>query len=360
MSPSGRTSVARRPRPRRAACRRRRRSSSSWAIVSRRRAHRLRRPSAPSRPMPVSTTADGVPAQRSRRGCRAARRPTGGADRPPCRSRARRPAAVEQQVGAVRRDPDAGRGELARLARAARAAAPRVEPAGEPVGEAGDDVLHDEDRQRERRRERAEQRRAARAARRSRRRCRSPRGRPAARRPAVAAVAAPAAGMADHARAAEQPAAVRRSASRAGAVRVAQVERVLRHRVERAGGERRGAACEPGPTWPESTRIGTGCELMICSIASSPDMPGQLEVHRHEVGLQSRAARRSPPRRVRADADDLELAAVLEQRVRAPPRRSASRRRQHARPAAGVDHRPIEPLDGVEQRAAGRSSCLTM
>ena len=80
----------------------------------------------------------------------------------------------------------------------------------------------------------------------------------------------------------------RRNARASRAVGIAQVERVLGEHFERAGGRApRAPLSEPGSTPPARTRIGTGCALMICSIAVPPEIPGSSRSIVTRCGLSS-------------------------------------------------------------------------
>ena len=270
--------------------------ASSWAIVSPPARCTSPRPSAPSRPMPVSTTA--TPPAPATVAMLRSRTSAGRPVRPGvvAVSRVSCPRAVERQMSALGSDPDPGP-HRARGRRAARAAAPgrrsqRAKPSTNPLAMCCTTRIGTANVGRDLGEHVRERLRAAgrgadaddRAASRSR----------GARRPPVAQ---PGARVVDHRDAAEhlQPpaecAARRRRRDRGGRGRPWRALRARRPRAPRA------PSAEPGSTPPESTRIGTGMDAHDLLDRGDAGDPGQLEVHRDEVGLERAAAGRSPPRR---------------------------------------------------------------
>ena len=99
------------------------------------------------------------------------------------------------------------------------------------------------------------------------------------------------------------------------------------------------AASESDATCPESTRIGTGAEAHDALDRLEPGHPRQLDVHRDEIGSESRDRRDRLLRRAR-HADDVELAVVLDQRAGARRRRSCESSQMSTRGRAGSRHAP--------------------
>ena len=305
--------------------------------------------------MPVSTTATPSRAGAGRRRCAAGRRPRAGAGR-------RRRCVVEHEP--------AGRGRAAgaRPPARPRCRAPVAPGAGEPhgqrdlvveppreaVGEAVGDVLDDEDRDREAGGDLGEHGgERLRAARRGA----DPDDR-GGTRPAVAG----ASGV--RARGLGPPRGWRITRTRLSSFtrrRKARARR-RRDRADRgrpwrsassapAASEAR-AVPEPLRAPPERTRIGTGWTLMICSIASPPDMPGSSRSIVTRCGFGSSCDSRAiVSSALGAHADHLDLRVAPEQprqrrRVGAGSPRRSARGGPRARRGA---HRPDEPLDRLEQ-----------
>ena len=183
------------------------------------------------------------------------------------------------------------------------------QPAHEPFGEAGGDVLDDQDRDRERLRKRLQNRgERLRAAR--RRADADDRGGALGRGRVVEPPGQPGARMADDPDAAQDLHATAQR-GRVGACRVAEVDRLLVHRVQRTGGERGGGVGRARPHVRREHRgSGSGrChDLLHCL---EPGHPGKLEIHRHEVRSQSTQGRDRLLGRGE-DADDLDLITLLE------------------------------------------------
>ena len=295
-----------------AACRRRPRSASSWAIVRPPASRTAPRPSAPSRPMPVSTTA--TPAPRALAAMLRSRASPDGRCSPAGRRAIERESAVRRRgrgrrrraraqtpgcAGSVLGEPDRqgyggvepaceavrepramcwttriGIGKLAGMpARTvARACGPPVEaqiPITEPRGAAG----------------------------------------------FAAVAAAVQARRADGGctRAAPSSLTRRRKANAAASSGFISGESLLADRVQRSGGEgRRGDVVGRRPRGTKGSRIGVGRALMISSTASSPDIPGSSMSIVTRCGCQPRKVVRSPPRQCCSHSDHLDLASAFE------------------------------------------------